>query len=586
MPDTRMSSDRFLDIETVLFEKYPGFLSKAPALFRKSTLWAISRLFREKTIQEFLQENEGVAGLEFVEKVLDYFSLGYSVSNVDRENIPVSGRVVIFANHPLGALDALCLVKAVSEVRTDVKIVANDMLRHLYPMQPLLLPVDSMLGRANKQQLKHIQEALEREQAVIFFPAGEVSRARPVGVRDTAWSSGFLNFARRTGSPLLPCYIDARNSVRFYSVSAISKPAASLLLVSEMFRQKIRALPIKVGGLIPAHGVTQEKSTRQAQLRQLKRHLYRVGRGKEGLYQTEKAIAHPVPRKTLRQELTSFPRLGETHDGKHIYLVKHTPDSPVIKEIGRLRELSFRKVGEGTGDRRDIDAYDQHYEHIVLWDDNALEVVGAYRVKRLASSPGELYTNTLFKYEPAFYQYFPTGLELGRSFIQPAYWGTRALDYLWQGIGAYLQRNPDIRWLFGPVSISNAFPQSAIDLMIGFYSLYFPGDPGLVIAREPYHMGAEGSREIASTFSGDDYKQDFKKLKKLLRYYGLSVPPLYKKYADQFGHDGVQYLAWNIDVDFGNCIDGFLLADLKKLKESRRKRYLGAANEEAENEVA
>ena len=240
-----------LSVERAFAEKFPVFFTEAPRPIRQPLIGLLKRLFREKSINEFLADNEGVAGFEFIDKVLEYFSVSYSVSNTDRENIPVNGRVVIFANHPLGALDALCLIKLVSEVRKDVKIVANEMLTHLEPLGQILLPVDAMGGISTRRQLQAIQSSLEEEQAVIFFPAGEVSRARPVGVRDTRWNDGFLKFARRSSSPLLPVHIDARNSAMFYGLSALHKAAAGLLLVNEMFLQRACTLPMTIGELIP-----------------------------------------------------------------------------------------------------------------------------------------------------------------------------------------------------------------------------------------------------------------------------------------------------------------------------------------------
>ncbi|HBR99252.1 MAG TPA: GNAT family N-acetyltransferase [Gammaproteobacteria bacterium] len=563
-----------LSVENAFAEKFPAFFADAPRLIRQPIIEVLRRLFRETSVNEFLQHNQGVAGVEFIDKVLEYFSVSYSISNTSRENIPVSGRVVIFANHPLGALDALCLIKLVSEVRSDVRIVANEMLTHLEPLGQILLPVDAFAGASTRLQLQAIQSALEDEQAVIFFPAGEVSRVRPVGVRDTRWNDGFIKYARRTSSPLLPCYIDARNSAFFYGVSALNKPAAGLLLVNEMFRQRARNLPIKVGELIPADVIQKDKRPRAVLLKQVKKHLYRVGKNRSNLFPVEQSIAHPESRQRLKAELAAGQCLGKTHDQKSIYLMQYQPDSTVIKEIGRLREISFRKVGEGTGQRRDLDRYDQDYEHIVLWDDADLEVVGAYRVRLGSRASDDLYVSSLFELSADFAAYSAHGLELGRSFVQPRYWGSKALDYLWQGIGAYLYYNPDVRYLFGPVSLSNAYPRGAVNLIVHFYTVYFGRGDSLVEPRLPYRMSRQEKNELVDIFRGDDYKGEFKQLKHLLRHYQVNVPTLYKQYPEVFAPQGVQFLAWNIDEDFGACIDGFLMADLSHLKPSRRKRYI------------
>ncbi len=186
-------------------------------------------------------------------------------------------------------------------MRPDVKIVANDMLLQIDPVKRFLLPVDAFSKTSKRDQLKGIQHALEQEQAVVFFPAGEVSRVRPQGVRDTHWSSGFVKVSLRTGAPLLPCYIGARNSALFYSVSTSNKPAAGLLLVQEMFGQAEKTLPMRIGQLIPANALQQNKRPRNEQDKRLKHHLYRIAKGKFGIFPVEQAIAHPESAKGLKK---------------------------------------------------------------------------------------------------------------------------------------------------------------------------------------------------------------------------------------------------------------------------------------------
>ena len=187
----------------------------------------------------------------------------------------------------------------------------------------------------------------------------------------------------------------------------------------------------------------------------------------------------PESRQLLRLELRHAGSLGATRDGKRISLCRQATDSVVMREIGRLREIAFRSVGEGSGERRDVDRFDARYEHIVLWDDNDLEIVGAYRLAPAgatlaAHGDGALYTQSLFDFSPAMDAIWPEAVELGRSFVQPRYWGRRGLDYLWYGIGAWLRTRPGTRYLFGPVSISANYPAFARELLVSFYRHYFP----------------------------------------------------------------------------------------------------------------
>ncbi|MEL0081594.1 MAG: GNAT family N-acetyltransferase, partial [Gammaproteobacteria bacterium] len=289
---------------------------------------------------------------------------------------------------------------------------------------------------------------------------------------------------------------------------------------------------------------------------------------------------HPESRQELKQELESGQLLGNTSDGKQIILLDWQPDSSVIREIGRLREYSFRKVGEGSGKRRDLDQYDQHYKHLVLWDDRSLEMVGAYRfgdtrsILQAAGVKG-LYTASLFEFDPRFEPVFEHGLELGRSFVQPQYWGSRALDYLWQGLGAYLRHHREIRYLFGPVSISERYPRAATDLLVNFYLLYFGDERGLVTSKNPYRIGDSEYREAAKLFTGKNFRDDLQELKLQLSQFGLTIPTLYKQYTDLCEAGGVRFLDFGVDPAFSGCTDGFILVELDRVKAQKRKRYIG-----------
>jgi len=480
----------------------------------------------------------------------------------------------------LGSLDGLAMIKLIGSVRKDVKIIANDFLSSLSPLQPLLLPVDNMGGKTRRENLDAIDQFLQNEGALIIFPAGEVSRVRPNGIKDTKWHSGFLRIASKSQAPILPVFIDGRNSVFFYSLSMLSKPLSTIWLVHEMFKQASNTVSMRIGGMIDYHQYQTLNLPISTKVKLFRRHLYRLGKNKSNVFNQQKGIAHPENRQALREEIQQCELLGETKDGKRIHLYRYQPDSCVMREIGRLREVAFRAVGEGTGKRRDIDAYDQSYLHLVLWDDNDLEIAGAYRIADCPTLMAEsghkgIYSNTLFEFEAPMQPYLEKGLELGRSFVQPKYWGRRSLDYLWYGLGAFLRKNPEYRYLFGPVSISGTYPQPAKDLLVYFYQRYFGSKHSVATSRTPYLLDSETRQQMSQVFSGNDYQQDFAELKTRLAHMGLSVPTLYKQYTEVCEAEGVRFLDFNIDPDFSNCIDGLVIVDTQYLKASRRKRYIG-----------
>ena len=609
-------------------------------------------------LDSFLNAHPHLQGVELIEQLLEHFRFSFQTPWQEKERIPTEGRLVIISNHPLGTLDGAALYKLVSDVRSDVKVIVEN--THAIepvwqdsPLASVILPY-AMSEQKQKNALKQAKgrpvvekipdekmpgektpgteaaeqvqelnqlalEHLNREGAVIFFPCQDVSRIRPNGVKDPKWRNDFLHLALAVRAPILPVFVDATNSALFYSLSAIYKPLSSFLLVPEMHKQTRKSVSLRVGDLIAYEAFSQSGLPLKTQVKLFKKHVYKIGKGKPGIWPTQSAVAHPEPRKLLKQLIASQTHLGATSDGKQIYLYQNAGSCSVLREIGRLREIAFRAVGEGTGRRRDIDQYDSLYSQLVLWDEKDLEIVGAYRI----ADAGEiirqkglsgLYSSSLFNYHADLLPILEQGAELGRSFVQPKYWGKRSLDYLWYGIGSYLSQHPQIRYLFGPVSLSNDMPKAGKDLMVYFFSLYF-GQPKhqaallrgaglndanfsesagsaekLARSNQPYALSNELMESLKSNFSGEDYKQDFKTLKHILTNMGCSVPTLFKQYSELCEPGGLVFLDFGVDGAFGDCIDGLVMVDVTKIKDKKRLRYIPASavphTDEAEQLVA
>ena len=566
-------------IESVINTQYPALANNHKKFLRLATAF-LRTLFHESEVQQFEQRYSHLSGMDFIEQVLGYFDFTYSVSERDLERIPTYGKIVIVANHPIGTLDGLALLKMVHKIRPDVKVVANQMLGTVKALEPMLLTVDNINGKTARNNLKNIIDYVKNDAAIIIFPAGEVSRFGAKGIKDGEWSKGFLSIAISAKAPILPIHINGRNSLLFYTLSIVAKPLSTFWLVHEMFKQENKSIIFKVGEKIEHENYRQHHVSLRDTAALFRRHIYMLAANKPLVFKTEEAIAHPECRQRLRKELNNCERLGETDDNKQIYLFHYRPDTSIMREIGRLRELSFRAVGEGTGKRRDIDKYDSYYMHLILWDEAELEIAGAYRLcdtNSVLSTTGieGIYTTSLFSYNRSMKPYMYRGLELGRSFVQPKYWGKRSLDYLWYGIGALLKSNPQYRYLFGPVSISNSYPQPAKDLLVYFYTKYFGAEEKPVTAITPYQIDWQQEAKLAQQFSGNDYKKDFAQLKTMLNMSGHSVPTLYKQYTDVCEPDGVIFSDFNIDPDFSDCVDGFVIVDTEKLKAKKRKRYMG-----------
>jgi len=578
-----------LNIEQSITDKFPGFTNQAP-IIRNSTLSILRKLTRETEINAFLREHQGNRGIDFIERIFEYFNFSYSISQRERNNIPAHGRVVIIANHPIGSLDGLALLRLVSEVRKDVKIIANDMLMAFEPLHDLLLPLDNFTRGAYKQSYKNIISALNNDEAVIVFPAGEVSRASPTGIKDGKWAAGFLHLARKTKSPLLPIFVSAKNSMLFYSASMIFKPLATALLAHEMFNKHSAEIKFRVGEVIPHHALETNKLADKALIKRLKKHVYKIGKTsflkkkRTAVFITEKTIAHPEDRAALKKELATAQLIGNTRDNHRIYMCDYDQHPCVLREIGRLREQTFRLVGEGTGSRRDLDKYDHYYRHLVLWDEDKLCIAGAYRMgeaHKIVEKKGEraLYTSELFDFQPSLSPYLKEGLELGRSFVHPDYWGKASLDYLWQGLGAYLNHHPEVRYVFGPVSMSAQYPKSLRDLLVFYYERFYKkidtaSADTLAEGRHAHHINEDDLIELQHRFAKLDREQGFAILQEEFNKLDCKIPVLFKQYAALYEDGGYKLLAFSVDSEFGNCVDGLFMADLTYMKAAKRARYL------------
>ncbi|GAB1408717.1 lysophospholipid acyltransferase family protein [Thermomonas brevis] len=530
-------------------------------------------------VDAFLAANREVHGFAFVAAALQFLGTRYRIDDAALARIPAQGKLLIVANHPSGALDALALLDAVGQVRSDVRIVANDFLGAIPNLREQLLPVRILGGRPSADSLRAVESALARGECVIVFPAGEVSRLGPRGVRDTRWRRGFLRFARACDAPVLPVRIQARNSALFYGASALFKPAGTALLAREMFARRARRLSLRIGHArrLPA------EADGDAVLRDIRRELYALGTRRERLHRrcairdrnrwppavdADAGAAPASPRMRL---------LGATGDGKQIRVGTLAADAPLLREIGRLRELTFRAVGEGTGRSLDLDAWDSWYEHIVLWDAAAARIAGAYRIARgapvlAAHGIRGLYTASLFDYADDAVARIAQGMELGRSFVAPDYWGSRSIDYLWQGIGAYLRAHPKVRYLFGAVSISAALPPAAREQIVAHYAHWHGGAPDEVVSKRPFAYRAALPGDAAM-----DAETAFRVLKGNLDALGAQVPMLYKQYTELCEPGGARFLAFGVDPDFSDAVDGLIEVDIARMRPKKRQRYLGDA---------
>lgn len=577
-----------IDVDMMLKDYFRNSDEDVSKPLAKAASALIKKLVHQEEINHFIETHKHLEGLEFNDAVLERFNFTFQVSNKDRARIPDQSRLLIVANHPLGSLDGLALLKLVSEIRTDIAIVATSLLSRIDPLASISITANK--HNKSEKPKKHRDQAfpadaviaaLEAEQAVIIFPTGEVSGVGPIGIRDGKWQTDFLAIAEKTRAPIVPVHIGGKNSALYYGLSGIYKPLGTMMLVNEMFNKTDTEISFRIGKPIPWESIETMDLSKKSLAKLMKKQVYLLGKKKKKeLFKPIENIIHPVKTKLIRKELRASQLIGKTQDGKHIYLFDYTSNSSVMREIGRLRELSFRKVQEGTGNTLDIDCFDRYYRHLILWDEEELEIVGSYRIGEAANilkKYGEsgLYTNSLFQYDPDFKPYLEQAIELGRSFIQPRYQGKRSLDYLWYGIGAYLSQHPEIRYMIGPVSLSNSWPQASQKMIASFYTTLFGNKKKLAQPRLPFHFKKDKDfSPYQHTTKESEYKEAYGLLKDKMTEFGVKVPVLYKQYVELCQPGGCEFLGFNIDPQFSNCVDALILVHIKTIKEKKRQRYI------------
>ncbi len=569
-----------IDLKEIIESKAPEFLDSIPEFLRGMVLSILNKILYIREVNNSLERFLDKKDFDFIDELFDYLDFSYNLSSSDKLRIPSEGRLIIVSNHPLGALDGLALLKAVGEVRKDVRIVANDILLSLPNLSNLFLPFDVFSVSSQKKYLSYIKGALENDEVIILFPAGEVSRLTLRGIKDRKWMAGAVKLAKTYNSPVLPFHIKARNSILFYLVSAIIDSMAIFMLAGQIFNKRGKTINLKAGNLIPAEVFSTETVKVPVLTKLLKRHVYRLGNNKSGIFKTVNTIIHPVDKKIIRKELNGSKLLGYTYDSKKIYLTDYEKTPNTIKEIARLREITFRKVGEGTGMKLDFDSYDAYYKHLVLWDEEELEIVGSYRIgicSEISAKKGiaGLYNSSLYSFTGEFNEILVKSIELGRSFIQQKYWRSSALDYMWQGIAAFLSEYPGVRYLFGAVSISNSYNPDAQAMIVYFYKKWYSHEKNLANATERYIVPKLQQEHLAGIMGSDNYEEDFKSLKTALKNFGYSVPVLFKKYTELCNYGGVKFMDFGRDNEF-KTIDGLMLLDLEEVKPEKRKRYYSA----------
>ena len=520
-------------------------------------------------------------GSVFLEQLIDALGISVEVSEEDLQKIPQEGAFITVSNHPFGGLDGIILIQLLSKIRPDYKVMANFLLKKIEPIKDYFLGVNPFESRKDISSAGGLKEALRHLSAgkpLGLFPAGEVSayQADSNSVEDREWSASVLKLIRKANVPVIPIYFKGSNSLLFQVLGLIHPMLRTVKLPSELLNKKNRVIKLRIGNPISVE--TQNSFGDIIQYGKfLRAKTYLLGSSlevKKFFLKSQKAgkkveaIAKEVPVEMLKKDISDIQEdyLLFSMKNYSVYCAPTIKIPNILNEIGRLREVTFRAVGEGTNRSMDLDEFDLYYYHLFIWDNDTNRIVGAYRVgkgKDIIDRYGVkgFYIHTLFKIRKEMLPVLYESIELGRSFIVEDYQRKPfPLFMLWKGILYFLIKNPEYRYLVGPVTISGKYTDVSKELIMKFIKRNHWNEEfaRYITPRCKYRVETnDPDVEVMVEASGDNIAT----LDKVIGDIEPSsdkLPVLLKKYISLNG----RITGFNIDPKFNMCLDGLLILDL------------------------
>ena len=581
------------------FEKY-GFLGTFIG-------WILLKVLRISKLNRIYDKHKEKKDITFLNAILDEVQIQFEIPEEDLKRIPKQGAFISVSNHPLGGIDGVLLLKLLLERRPDYKIIGNFLLHKIEPLKPYVMPVNPFEDRKDAQSsvvgIKNALVHLKEGYPLGIFPAGEVSTYRDGKlIVDKPWEEGAIKLIHRAKVPIIPIYFHAKNSRLFYLLSKISGTFRTAKLPSEVLTQGSRVIKVRIGKVISVkdqdehqdindfHTFLRKKTYMLANPFQADGPLIKKPNLK--LTKQPKKIIAPVTTEKMIEEIDRLrdtdSRLLESKNYEVFFAASQQIPS-VLREIGRLREITFRAVGEGTNNAIDLDDYDKFYHHMFLWDSAQNVIVGAYRMglgKNIYKEHGidGFYINTLFRLEPELYSMMEQTIEMGRAFIVKEYQQKpMPLFLLWKGIVHVTLRYPEYKYLMGGVSISNQFSNFSKSLMIEFMKSHYY-DPYLAQYIHPKKEYKVKLNDADKDFVFDESKADMVKFDRIIDEIepgSLRMPVLLKKYVKQ----NARLVAFNVDPKFNNAIDGLMYIRISDLPESTVKPVMEEFQAELERKL-
>ncbi|WP_038878275.1 lysophospholipid acyltransferase family protein [Vibrio jasicida] len=524
----------------------------------------------------------------FLRFTLDILGIDYRIAHGSLDSVPKQGATVIVANHPLGCVEGVILAELLLMVRDDIQILANQYLKTVPELDQLFIGVDVFEGKdavkSNMKALRAANKHLASGGLLLVFPAGEVSQlvdAKQQRLEDKAWSRSVSSLIRKNKATTVPVFISGQNSKRFYMAGKIHPLLRTLMLGRELLNKQAQTIDLSFGQAIKFKELNTLSDDQVVSY--LRLNTYLLNRETQSVKPSASSeqlspIAAGLPIGELLEELNSLPNESKllTSGEFDVYCTKSQNIPSLLHEIGRLRELNFRQVGEGTGLAIDIDHFDHDYLHLFVWDRENQCLVGAYRlglVDQLIEKHGVagLYSRTLFNYDQRFIDQMGKSIEMGRSVIAQQYQKSMsALLLLWKGIATFVHQNPDYTHLFGPVSISNDYSDTARQLLAQSMTLHHY-DNNCAEYVTPSNPLPEHHRDWNTSML--TALGDLQLLSRVIARIdeGKGVPVLLRQYLSLNG----KLVCFNVDPAFNNALDGLITVDLRDVQEKTLARYMG-----------
>jgi len=521
----------------------------------------------------------------FVRRLLDDLQVRVNVTESDCAKIPRSGPVVAVSNHPFGILDGVMLADLLTRARPDIRILTNQLLGDLPELARMCIFIDPFdryesriaNGRALKQAVKHLRGG----GMLLIFPAGEVSHfdLKKRAICDPEWNVTAARLIRIARAKSLPILIRGANGIPFQVLGIVHPRLRTAALPAEILNKRGKSVEIRIGGMIEPSRI-EALPDDAAATRYLRLHTELLeGRGETGvvLRNDTRPVAAETAVELIANEIAALPADCLIEDTREfaVYLAEARLILSALQEIGRLREITFRAAGEGTGELKDLDQFDPYYLHLFLWNKEKREIAGGYRmgeVPRILARFGTkgLYTDSLFRFNADFFTNLGPSLELGRSFIRPEYQRAYApLLMLWKGIAGFVARHPEYSTLIGAVSVSNQYSPASRELIARYFEKRNTG--GAVRARRPLRGKLVQKWETAALCSLLPDVEDLSAPIADLEPDGKGIPILVRQYVKLGG----KMLAFSVDPQFGNTLDGFVMVDLTRTSPETLARYMG-----------